>query len=167
MGRACMTSIPSSTSRPLTRGDIVLVPFPYTDMRSSKRRPAVILWVSPSQSDFTCAFISSQQMSNIGADEVAVLTTHPEFRLTGLGVSSKIRTVKLVTLSRSLVRRWLGRLGPLLTADLDNALVAGLSINTVPYREQGRQQERARLVALHGAGSTNAVLSDLGLPISP
>lgn len=60
--------------------------------------------------------------------------------------------------------RWLGRLGPLLTVDLDRVLVATLGINTVPYREEGRSAERARLAALHGAGGATALLADLGLP---
>ena len=115
------------------------------------------------QIDFTLAFISSQQIGSIGVGEVALLPTHPEFSLTGLSVPSKIRAAKLVTLSRALLRRWLGQLGPLLVADLDRALIAALSINTAPIREEGRRDERGRLTALH-RGGTAALLADLGLP---
>ena len=90
-----------------------------------------------------------------------MLPSHPEFRLTGLSVPSKIRATKLVTLSRDLLRRWLGRLGPLLIADLDRALVAALGINTAPYVEQGRRDERARLQVLHRTGGTPALVADL------
>jgi mRNA interferase MazF len=151
-------------TRPIARGDIVLVLFPFTDLSATKRRPAVVLWADPAQTDFTLAFISSQQISQIGIGETAVLPTHPEFSLTGLTGPSKIRATKLVTLSRTLLRRWLGRLGPLLTADLDRALIAALAINTVPYREEGRREERVRLAALHRAGGPAALLADLGLP---
>lgn len=85
------------------------------------------------------------------------------FPLTGISIPSKIHATKLVTLSRTLLPRWLGRLGPLLTADLDRALVAALSINTVPYREEGHRDERAQLAALYGAGGPAALLADLGL----
>ena len=99
---------------------------------------------------------------------MAFLPTHPEFFLSGISVPSKIRATKLVTLSRALLRRWLGRLGPLLIADLDRALIAALAINTVPYREEGRREERGRLAALHRAGGTMALLADLGLsPSTP
>jgi mRNA interferase MazF len=152
-------------ARPITRGDIVLVLFPFTDLSTTKHRPAVVLWADPAQTDFTFAFISSQPISRSGIGEVAILPTHPEFPLTGLTVPSKIRVTKLVTLAKGLLRRWLGRLGPLLTADLDRALVAALAINTVPYREEGRRDERARLAALHGAGGPGALLTDLGLPL--
>ncbi len=151
----------SPLRRPIARGDVVLVPFPFTDLPAAKRRPAIVLWADPAQSDFTVAFVSSQQITPIGLGETLVLPTHPEFRLTGLSVPSKIRATKLVTLSRGLLRRWLGRLGPLLIADLDRALVAALGINTAPYVEQGRKDERARLQALHRTGGASALVADL------
>jgi mRNA interferase MazF len=153
----------SRAARPIARGDVVLVLFPFTDLSATKRRPAVVLRADPAQTDFTLAFVSSRHISLLGVGETAVLPTHPEFPLTGLSIPSKIRATKLVTLSRTLLPRWLGRLGPLLTADLDRAPVAALSINTVPYREEGRRDKRARLAALHGAGGPAALLADLGL----
>jgi mRNA interferase MazF len=158
-----MATAPPAGIRPLARGDIVLVLFPFTDLSTTKRRPAVVLWADPTQADFTLAFISSQRMGSVGVGEAAVMPSHPEFSLTGLSTPSKIRATKLVTLSRTLLRRWLGRLGPLLTADLDRALITALSINTIPYREEGRRDERARLVALYKAGDPAAVFADLGL----
>ena len=150
-------------SRPIARGDIVLVPFPFTDLSATKRRPAAVLWADPARIDFVLAFISSQRIRPAGVGEVPLLPTHPEFALTGLVVPSTIRTTKLVTLSGALLRRWLGRLGPLLTADLDRALITALGINPVPFREEGRSDERARLVALHAAGGTTALVVDLGV----
>jgi len=151
-------------TRPLARGDIVLVAFPFTDLTTTKRRPALVLWADPAQVDFTLAFISSQRLGQPGVGETMVLPTHPEFSLTGLSAPSKIRATKLVTLARGLLTRWLGRIGPLLTADVDRALVSGLGINIAPYREEGRREERARLVALYQAGGITTLLADLGLP---
>ncbi len=151
-------------ARPIARGDIVLVPFPFSDLTAAKRRPAVVLWAHPARVDFLLAFISSQRIRGSEVGDVPLLPTHPEFSLTGLAAPSKIRTTKLVTLSGALLRRWLGRLGPLLIADLDRALVTALGINAVPYREEGRRDERARLATLHAAGGTAALLADLGRP---
>lgn len=53
---------------------------------------------------------------------------HPEFSETGLKQTSVIRLDKLMTVSRSLVRRRLGRLGPSLQAALDTALKAALGL---------------------------------------
>ena len=132
------------------------------DGREAIRNSAYIL--SCYTAGVPLAFISSQQISRIGFGEAASLPTHPEFALTGLSVPSKIRATKLVTLSRALLRCWLGRPGPLLTADLDRALIAALSINATPYREEGRGDERARLANRFGAGGASALLADLGLP---
>ena len=155
----------SRTPRSIARGDVVLVQFPFTDLSATKRRPAVVLWADSAQADFTLAFITSRHVGPSGVGEVALLPAHPEFSLTGLSVPSKIRATKLVTLSRALLRRRLGRLGSRLTADLDRALVAALNINTVPYQEEGRRSERTRLVALHGADGRAALFADLGLSI--
>jgi mRNA interferase MazF len=149
-------------TRVIGRGDIVLVPFPFTDLSATKRRPALVLWADPAGVDFVLAFVSSQRILGGHVGAVSLLPTHPEFSLTGLAAPSTVRTTKLVTLSATLLRRRLGRLGPLLTADLDRALVAGLGINTGPYREDGRRDERARLAALHAAGGSPALLADLG-----
>ena len=151
-----------AVGRPVGRGDVVLVPFPFTDLSSTRRRPAVVLCADLAQIDFTLAFVSSR-IDRMGIGEIALLPTHPEFALTGLSVASKIRATKLVTLSRDLLRRWLGRLGPLLAADLDRALVVALGISTAPFAEQGRRDERIRLGALHQAGGAPALLADLGL----
>lgn len=158
-----MAARQTRAARPIAHGDVILALFPFSDLSTTKRRPAVVLWADPGQTDFTLAFISSQQIGHIGIGETVVLPTHPEFSLTGLSVPSKIRATKLVTLSRAFLKRWIGRLGPLLTADLDRALVAALDINTVPYREEGRSGERARLAALYQAGGPTALLADLGV----
>jgi mRNA interferase MazF len=152
-------------TRPLARGDVVLVPFPFTDLSSSKLRPAVVIATHTGRDDVTLAFVSSRDVGRGVVDEVAVLPMHPEFALSGLAAPSTVRAGKLVTLARSLVRRWLGRLGTLLLIDLDRALVAALGINTIPYREEGRRDERARLGALHGVGGPPAVLADLGFAV--
>ena len=153
-------------SPPLTRGDVVLAAFPFADLSSTKRRPAVIIAVDTARGDLTLAFITSQQAASAGGDEVALLPSHAEFSATGLTVPSKIRAGKLVTLAPRLLTRRLGRLGPLLTEALDQALLAALSINTARYQEEGRRAERERLAALHLAGGSASLLADLNLPAS-
>lgn len=153
-------------SSPLARGDIVLAAFPFADLSSAKRRPTVIVGIDATLGDFTLAFITSQQVTSAGADEVAISPTHPEFLATGLTVPSKIRAGKLVTLAPRLLTRRLGRLGRLLTADLDQALLIALSVDTARFREEGRDSERERLITLYLADGPTALFVELNLPAS-
>jgi mRNA interferase MazF len=43
----------------MSKGDIVLVPFPFTDLSGNKVRPAVLLHASKKSQDCIVAFISS------------------------------------------------------------------------------------------------------------
>lgn len=42
----------------MIKGDIVLIPFPFTDLTGSKNRPALVL--APSGADVVVAFLSTQ-----------------------------------------------------------------------------------------------------------
>ncbi|AIE74293.1 MULTISPECIES: type II toxin-antitoxin system PemK/MazF family toxin, partial [unclassified Synechocystis] len=93
---------------PLSKGDIVLVPFPFSDLSQTKLRPAVILWVDSQGQDVTVCFISSRNIDQISPEEVALIPEDPEFSETGLKVASKIRVTKIVTIDRKLLQRRLG-----------------------------------------------------------
>ncbi|MDR9405497.1 MAG: type II toxin-antitoxin system PemK/MazF family toxin [Halothece sp. Uz-M2-17] len=95
----------------LSKGDIVLVPFPFSDFTQTKLRPAVILWVDLKGQDVTLCFISSQSLSETSDDEFVINSNDPEFSLTGLKLTSKVKVSKIITLERKLLRRRLGKLG--------------------------------------------------------
>jgi mRNA interferase MazF len=103
----------------LKKGDIVLVPFPFTDLSTTKLRPAVVLWVDLSGIDITVCFISSQNVNNINAEEFLIDKKHPEFTKTGLKVTSKVRVSRIVTIERNLITRKLGKLDINLLQNLD------------------------------------------------
>ena len=95
----------------LAKGDIVLVPFPFTDLSTTKLRPAVVLWVDSRGNDVTLCFISSQNVTRLSPEEFSINTTDPEFPETGLKVASKVRVSRIVTLERRLITRRIGKLG--------------------------------------------------------
>lgn len=116
-------------TRPLARGDVILVPFPFTDLTALKVRPAVVLTPEPGGPDLVVAYVSS--VVPVGAaprGSFVVTRDHPEFRGTGLRQTSVVRGDKLMTIARSRVRRRLGRLGPSLLASLDAELRSGLGL---------------------------------------
>ncbi len=91
------------------RGDIVLVPFPFTDLSGSKQRPALI--VSPdalhaTHDDVVLVAIISQVSASPADDEV-VIGSH-DMGLSGLIKPSIVRTSKMFTMHQALVRRKMG-----------------------------------------------------------
>jgi mRNA interferase MazF len=106
----------------LNKGDIVLIPFPFTDLSSTKLRPAVVLFTDKKRNDVVVCFISSQNLINLSSDEFLISETDPEFRETGLKLISKVRVSRLVTINQSLITRKLGQLGINLTEKLNDCL---------------------------------------------
>ena len=112
------------------RGQVVLIPFPFTDLKSHKVRPAVIVSPHPTKrGDVIVAFISSVlPFNDVEASAVIIKITDKEFRKTGLKVSSVFRMDKLVTLHLSLMVRQLGSVSSSLQRKLDIALSAALGL---------------------------------------
>jgi mRNA interferase MazF len=99
----------------VTRGRIVLVPFPFDDLSSSKVRPALCLTdpVGPHR-HVVLAFITSRVPSEPDDTDLIVDPSKPEGKGTGLKVPSAIRLHRMMTLSTSVIRRELGTLPPAL-----------------------------------------------------
>ena len=116
---------------PYRRGDVVLVPFPFTDFKSHKVRPAVI--VSPKVSrrgDVIVAFISSVLPFDKPDESAVVLeSSDPSFMKIGLKMSSVFRMDKLITLHFSLILRHMGHVPTSLQKKLDRALSKALGLN--------------------------------------
>ena len=94
----------------LIKGDVVLVPFPFTDLSQTKLRPAIVLWVESNGNDVILCFVSSQNLDSLQAGEILLDPSEPEFATTKLKHASKIRVARIVTLERRLITRRLGHL---------------------------------------------------------
>ncbi|MGB3296381.1 MAG: type II toxin-antitoxin system PemK/MazF family toxin [Phormidesmis sp.] len=113
---------------PLAKGDIVLVPFPFTDLSQTKLRPAVVLWAESKGQDVTLCFVSSQKVDRLAEYEFVIASNDSQFSITGLKVTSKVRVTRIVTLERRLLQRRLGRLSDRLIERLDQALRYGFQL---------------------------------------
>ncbi len=109
----------------MTKGKIVLVPFPFDDLTAGKVRPALCLTdpIGPHR-HVIVAFISSQAPTSVHATDLALDSRQKDFAATGLRVPSVLRLHRLVTLTSALIRRELGQLSPDLQRDADRKLAA-------------------------------------------
>ena len=83
----------------ISKGDILLAQFPFTDLSQTKLRPAIVLHVSISKNEVTLCFISSQNLTQIENSEFLLLDSDLDFSSTGLSTSLKVRVSKIVTLN--------------------------------------------------------------------
>jgi len=99
----------------MKKGDIVLIPFPFTDLTRNKVRPGVILYEN--DLDIIVAFITSTLMQK----DITDVRLTPN-STNGLKTESLLRLDKLATLDKSLA---IGKLGEVSKAEglqINNAL---------------------------------------------
>ena len=106
----------------LARGDVVLTRFPFTDLTGAALRPAVVVSQGQIGQDLVLIAISSVVRGALAPTDYTVESTHPEFALTGLRITSVLRMHKLAAVERSVIVRRLGRLGPQLQVEVDRML---------------------------------------------
>ena len=107
------------------RGDVFLVPFPFTDLTDTKRRPALIL-SSGEYNGATGDVIIAQITSRVSAPLRPGDCSIDQWREAGLLAPSRVRA-KLTTLAGTLLVRRLGRMpaGDLASVDRSLARVLG------------------------------------------
>ena len=107
----------------MTKHKLVLVPFPFDDLSSTKVRPAVCLTdpIGPHR-HVVLAFITSRVTDGPLATDLVLDASDPDFPATGLRVSSTLQLHRLMTATSSLIRRELGQLPPRMQADLESCL---------------------------------------------
>ena len=102
----------------MSKGDIILVPFPFTDLSGQKIRPALVLYSDPKSEDCIVAFLSSTKPRRVSRFDVAVTPSHKN----GLKVASVIKVNKIATLQKKIALGELGRLERTHRASVDRKL---------------------------------------------
>ena len=93
------------------RGDVVLVPFPFTDLTTQKQRPGLVISskdFNDSSPDVILLAITSQISKDLQHSDYPL--SLDEQKKGGLPKPSIVKATKVVTLSQALVRKTLGRL---------------------------------------------------------
>ncbi len=102
------------------KGKIVLVPFPFTDLTSSKLRPALV--INENEYDVILAFISSKIPTTLSISDILLTRTHTGFTATGLKGDSVIKLDKIATVIKKLVVAELGEVNEALKNDINEKL---------------------------------------------
>ena len=87
------------------KGDIVVVPFPFSDLAESKRRPALVITELDGDDVILCQ-ITSQTVK----DKYAVILTDDNFENGELKQSSNIRPNRIFTADKSIILYKIGHL---------------------------------------------------------
>ena len=103
------------------QGDIVLIPVPFTDLSSRKRRPVIVI----SNNEYnrkTADVVVVAMTSNPKSTDYSFTITSSDLKLGRLNRPDKVRVDKIYTLSQSIVVKVFGRVKPSILRRIRNVL---------------------------------------------
>jgi len=100
------------------KGDIVVIPFPFSDLSGSKKRPALVL-ADLQGDDIILCQITSQQSK----DAYAIAIDQTDFARGSLPVASNIRPSRIFTADKKIILRTAGTLKSASLVKVSNAIV--------------------------------------------
>ncbi len=103
------------------KGEVVIVPFPFSDLSDTKRRPAMVLLDLPGEDVVLC-----QITSQAGRDEQAISLTEEDFDSGSLRLNSYVRPNRLFTFERRLILGSCGRVKTSTVTEIVDRLVTML-----------------------------------------
>ena len=114
------------------KGDIVLVPFPNSDLSTWKRRPALVLFEDPLENETTIAYISSKTPITLSANDILITRGTPSFEESGLNHNSILKINKIETIKTNFIAGLLGSADESLQEEVNRALDACLKFPAFP-----------------------------------
>lgn len=93
------------------QGQVVLVPFPFADLSSTKQRPAVVVsasWYNNSRPDYVLAAITSSVPVELEPDMVSIQGA--EVQAAGLRMTSVVKAGKVFTIEQDRIVKPMGQL---------------------------------------------------------
>jgi mRNA interferase MazF len=106
----------------LKQRDIVLIPIPFTDLTSQKKRPAIII-SSDKYNETNEDIVVVALTSNIESRNFTVTLTADDLEDGVLKVTSMIRVDKIYTLNKSIVIKTFGRVKPDILAKIKDSIL--------------------------------------------
>jgi mRNA interferase MazF len=103
------------------KGDVVILPFPFSDLSQTKRRPALVINQLDGNDLILCA-ITSQ----IKLDKYAVAIENNDFASGSLNRNSYVRVNRLFTAENKIIDYKIGHLKPQKITEIINRLIETL-----------------------------------------
>jgi len=103
------------------KGDIVVVPFPFSDLSGNKRRPALVL-TDLSGDDILLCQITSQPSKDL----FAITLNANDFVSGSLPVVSFIRSLRIFTADKNIIIRKAGKITPKLMDKVIDCIIYAL-----------------------------------------
>lgn len=97
----------------MKQGDIILVPFPFTDLVSKKTRPALVVSKKCGQDIVAVAITSKSSKNSVKIDDMSLVQGR-------LPLVSYVLYGKIVTLHTSLVKKAVARVRPAVLEEVVN-----------------------------------------------
>ncbi len=145
----------------LDRGTVVLVPFPYTDLKTTKTRPALVL----SSKDHNKAegdVILCGITSNLRNSPASVLIDQADMAKGKLLKPSRIKAGKLLTVDSSIIRKELGQVKPdvlrRVWKELEASCAARRRVSPSPVPAGGARCAVSRSASWPGSSATRSTI---------
>ena len=113
------------------RGDVILVLFPHSNLRTAKTRPALVVQADGLRTDLAqviVAMITTRMFRAGHPSRVTVVRATPEGQQSGLLVDSVVRTDNLATIAEAAIDRVIGTVSPGLMQKVDACLAVALGL---------------------------------------
>jgi mRNA interferase MazF len=101
------------------KGDVVILPFPFSDLSGSKHRPAFVIADLPGDDIILCQITSKAK-----SDMFAISAAGGDFVSGSLPVDSFVRPNKIFTADKNIILSVQGRLSGAKTTEIVNSLVS-------------------------------------------
>ena len=104
------------------KGDIVIIPFPFSDLTDSKKRPAFVVADLPGNDIIVCQITSKSK-----SDSLALYLGSSDFTSGGLPVDSFIRPNKIFTADKNIILSVAGHLSEPKIHNIINSIITIVS----------------------------------------
>jgi mRNA interferase MazF len=104
------------------KGEVVIVPFPFSDLSQIKKRPALVVAELKGDDRILCQITSRSY-----DDPYSIPLVNTDFQVGGLKMSSWVRPNKIFTFESSLIERSVGRLNDQKMNEIIEALIKIMS----------------------------------------